>query len=127
MYEPRDRLDCEPDGEHGKHGAVDRCTQRLGALEPVGHRAARWARCKPQGDEPEHDRARVGEHVPGVGQQRDGPGDQARDDLHNHQPTDERERHQHRPTVRVGGDRVVMVMSVAHCPLRVVWALYATR
>ena len=126
VHEPRYRLDHEDDREHREDRAVDRGAERLDPPEAVGHRAARRARGEAQRHEAEHDRARVGEHVPGIREQGDGAGDQADDDLRHHQAADQRQRDEQRPAVRLGRDRVVMVVAVArHRPVRVVSAEHA--
>ena len=52
----------------------------------------------------------LAEHVGGVGQQRQRPGDQAGDDLHDHEAGDERERDGQRAAVGRRRDRVIVMM-----------------
>ena len=73
-------------------------------------RAARRPRGQPGGDERERQRAGVGEHVGGVGEQRQRAGDHARDDLRDHEGEDQRERRGEPLAVRVGRDRVVVML-----------------
>ena len=75
-----------------QRGAVDLRRQDLGALEAEGEaapgRAVRQAR-RHQG---QPDRGGVGEHVGGVGEQRERRGEDARHDLDGHEAEDQRER-----------------------------------
>ena len=81
IEQPADRLVDEPRREQQQGEPVGLRGQDLGAFEPVGPAAA----CRPGGqvDRPqrEHDGRGVGEHVPGVGDQGQGSGDDADDDL----------------------------------------------
>ena len=82
---------------------------------PVGGRAARLS-----ADQREPDRAGVGEHVGGVGEQRQRVGQQAGDDLDDHEAEDQPEREPQLAAVGVGRDPVVMVVVMCHrftaCP-----------
>ena len=64
------------------------------------------------GGEGEADGAGVGEHVGGVGEQRQRVGDEAGDDLDDHEAEDQPEREPELAAVRVGGDRVAVVVGV---------------
>ncbi len=77
---------------------------------PLGGRAASRAATSASASE-----RRVGEHVGGVGEQRQRAGDQARDDLRDHEREDQRERRGQPLAVRVGRDRVVVVLMGVVC------------
>ena len=83
------------------------CAERISARPKPNVKApVAGPRGEPRGDEREPDRGRVGEHVRGVGQQRQRPGEQARDDLDGHEAGDERERDRQPAAVGVRGRRV---------------------
>ena len=103
-------LDRDHPGEHQQRGAVDLRGEHLGAPEAEREARARRPRGKPGGDQRERQRARVGEHVGGVGEQRQRARDQARDDLRDHEAEDQRERRGEPPAVRVGRHRVVVMI-----------------
>ena len=79
-------------GEQEQRRAVDLRRQDLGAPEAERERARRGPRGEARRDEREPDRGGVGEHVRGVGEQRERAGQQARDDLDAHEAGDERQR-----------------------------------
>ena len=82
----------------------------LGAAEPEREDPAGRARGEPRGDERERQRGGVGEHVRGVGEQRQRAREDARDHLGDHEREDQRERGTEPAVVRIGGHRVVMML-----------------
>ena len=93
-------------GEHEQRGAVDLGREDLRAAEAEREAAAGRPRRQPRGDERERDRAGVREHVRGVGEQRERVGEQARDDLDDHEAEDQPERDAEPAAVGVGRRRV---------------------
>ena len=108
-------LDRDHAGEHEQRRAVDLRREHLGAAEPEREAPARRPRGQPRGDQRERQRAGVGEHVRGVGEQRQRVGEQARDDLGDHEREDQRERRREPPAVGVGRHRVVVVLMGVVC------------
>ncbi len=121
------RIDQAPHGfvaeEHDQHGqghAVDLRREDLGALEPVGVGAGRGSGGQPDREQRERDRARVGEHVPGVGEQGQGARREADDDLDDHQPEDQDQGAEQVAPVGARPDAVdVADVPAAHGPARV--------
>ena len=74
-------LDDHPDGERAEQQGVGQGREDLGALEAEGRRLVRRPGRQPGRDEGDRDAGGVGEHVPGVGEERERPGDEAADDL----------------------------------------------
>ncbi len=72
--------------------AVELRRDDLSALQAVGEAAARRPGGDPHGHEREEDGERVGQHVTGVGDQRQRPGDETDDHLDGHEGDDERQR-----------------------------------
>jgi hypothetical protein len=92
--------------EHQQRGPVDRRGEDLAALEPVGHRAAGRPACEPDRHQRQDERAGVGQHVRGVGEQRQRVDRDADRDLHAHEADDQRERDRQLLAVRVRGGAV---------------------
>src|SRR5581483_4053533 len=100
-HEPVDRLVDDQPGEDEQGAAVHLRGQGFGALQPVGEVAGGRPPREPQGGEREADRARVGEHVRRVCQERERVREDARDDLTAHEGEDEAERGRQPPFARV--------------------------
>ena len=93
------RLHEDPDGKADEHEAVHEGRDDLGALVAEAPlRRARPAR-EPDGDEGEPEREVVGEHVDGVGEEREASGQQPADDLDDRDRHGEREDEAERPAV----------------------------
>ena len=90
------------EAHHEEGDTVDGGGQDLGSLEPVGPHRTRRARREVDRPDRTADGAGVAQHVPGIGQQGQGSGDQGHDDLDGHEPDDERQRDPQAPPVRVG-------------------------
>ena len=87
------------------------CAERISARpSPNVKMPAGRARGEPRGDERERQRGGVGEHVRGVGEQRQRAREDARDHLGDHEREDQRERGTEPAVVRIGGHRVVMML-----------------
>jgi len=125
--EVADALVDDQQPEHEQRYAICLGAQDLGPPKAVGHRPGSRARCQPSSEQRERQRRRIGQHVGGVGEQRQRRSDHGRDDLGNHEDDDQRERRGQRTpvsvaaSVRVASVRVaavraaaVRVMGVAH-------------
>jgi hypothetical protein len=119
IEQPADRLDRDDPGEDEQRRAVDLRGQDLGPSEPEREPPGRRARRQPHGDQRQGDRAGVGEHVRGVGEQRQRRRQQAADDLENHEAGDERQRQPEPAQVGVGRRRVVVMVSTVVVPVLV--------
>ncbi len=115
--EPPAGLEHDQQREHQQRDPVRLRREDLDAPEAVGHDALGGPCREPDRDDREADRGGVGQHVRGVGEQRERPGDEADDDLEAHEADDQREREREFVHVGVGGDsvRVSCVHSVAVC------------
>ncbi len=87
-----ERLDEDPDREHDERDAVGERDQHLGPLEPVRPPGRRGPPGQPHGTERKRQRNVVGQHVGGVGEQRETPGEQSADDLDDRVGRGQRER-----------------------------------
>ena len=115
VAEPAHGLDADHAGQHEQRGAVDLRAEDLGAPEAEGEAPGRRPRRQAQRHEGEPDRAGVGEHVRGVGEQRERVRQQARHDLDDHEAEDQPEREPQLAAVGVGRDPVVvMAVVVGH-------------
>ncbi len=99
-------LERDHERQHEQRDAVDLRRQDLDALEAVGHDALRRPGGQADGDQRESDRRRVGEHVPGVREQRQRVAGDAGDDLEQHEAEDQHERDRELAAVGVGRDAV---------------------
>ena len=89
----------------------------LEALIAEGHRPFGGPVGESQGEQREADRAGIGEHVPGVGQQRQRVRDDASRHLHGHEAEEQRERERQPAAVGVGASLMgVSRVSVDHRP-----------
>ena len=102
--------------EHQQRHAVGLGREDLDALEPVGHDALRGAAASRIATSEKPIARRVREHVTGVREQRERAGEQAGDDLEEHEAEDQREGDGELAAVGVGG-HAVRVSLVA--PMRV--------
>ena len=119
LDQPPDALVDDQQAEHQQRRAVELGREDLGPLEAVGHRARGRPRGQPQRHQRQRERARVGEHVRRVAEQRQRGGEDAEDDLDRHQADEQAERDPQAARRRVGrGVRVpgavVVVVVVAH-------------
>ena len=81
----------DPDGDDDEQDAVGQRRKDLGPpVTEAPLRRRRPAR-QPGREQRERKRCRIGEHVPGVGEHRQGIGDQAHDDLHHEEARNERQ------------------------------------
>ena len=113
--QPADALVDDQQPEHEQRRAVELGGEDLGALEAVGHRALGRPRRQPQRDQRQRERGRVGEHVRGVGEQRQRLGEDAGHDLDGHQAEQQAERDPQPPGRGVGRRvRMPVVVVVAH-------------
>jgi hypothetical protein len=110
--EPADRFIAQPGGEQQQGQAVGLGGEDLDPLEPVGVTATGRACCQAYRDYREKDRAGVGEHVRGVGQQRQRLCHHANDHLTGHEDHDQHERDDQRPAVGILADAVTMAVPV---------------
>ncbi len=92
LDEPVDRLEDDEAGDHQQRDAVGLRGEDLQASEAERERALGRARGELERQQREAERARVGEHVAGVGEQRERVGDDARGDLAGHHEQDQRQR-----------------------------------
>jgi hypothetical protein len=92
MNQPHDGLIRDEGGEDQQRDAVRLGREDLRTLEAECHRASRGTGGKAQRDQRKSERAGVGEHVSGVGQQRERVRDHAGCDLDAHERDDQRER-----------------------------------
>ena len=114
--QPAHGLEQDQEREHEQRHAVGLGREDLDALETVGHDALRGACRQADRNQREADRRRVREHVTGIREQREGAGEQAGDDLEEHEAEDQREGDGELAAVGVGG-HAVRVSLVA--PVRV--------
>ena len=105
--QPADGLVDDPAADERERGAVHLRRQHAHAAEAKGPPAG----CRPAGHrrraEGHRERGRVGEHVTGVGEERERAGENPEDDLGGEQADDQAERDQQRPAIRL---RVVVRM-----------------
>ena len=109
----RDRFIGDEHREHEQHGAVGLPAEHLGAAPAVGQRLAAGTLHEADHDQRERQRTGVGEHVRGVGEQGQRPGDDAGDDLDGHEPGNQREGNRQVASIRVGADLVRVASVVA--------------
>ena len=95
---PRGGVD-DPDSQEQERDPVRLCREDLGPAEAERPRPARRTRREARRNERRGERGRVGEHVPGVREQRERAGDDARGDLDGHEGDDQRERDRERAPV----------------------------
>ena len=95
--EPPDRRHRDHHRDGDQQQAVGQRRQHLGALEAEGAARVRGPGGERRGQQGEADRAGVGEHVAGVGEDRQRAGDQAADDLDREHRGVDRERDPHPP------------------------------
>ena len=107
-----DRADREHAGQDEERGAVDLGAQDLRAAQAERERPAGRPRRQRGRHEREAERAGVRDHVRGVGEQRQRSGDEAADDLDDHERRDEPERDPEPAAVGVGVDPAVRVAVV---------------
>ena len=87
--EPTHRLDGDGRGDHEQDHAVDERREHLDPLEPEGVAVGRGSRGDDHRDQRDDESDEVGEHVPGVGEQRERAASQRADDLeHQHRRHD---------------------------------------
>ena len=110
MDQPQDGLDGEPDRQQDQRDPAELAGQRIDAGEPVGVGAARRPPRDPRRHDRQSQRTGVGEHVRGVGDQRQRMGEQPGDDLGDHEREHHRERG--REPAPIGGCRPAVVMPV---------------
>ena len=108
--EPADRLVDDQPGEDEQDRAVRLRGEDLGPPEPVGHASGRRPRGEPEREQREADRAGVGEHVRRVGEEGERVRQDARRHLGHHEAEDQPERDPEAPPVRVGRDRMRVVV-----------------
>ena len=107
-----DRRDGDDTREHEQRRAVDLRREDLGTAQAEREAPRRGLCGEAGGDEREADRRGVGEHVAGIGEQRQRRGEQAADDLDDHEARDERQRDREPPRVGVGRRSVMMMAMV---------------
>ena len=95
-------------GEDEQRRAVRLRGEDLRAAEPERAVPARRLRREPQHDERHHERARVGEHVRRVGEERERVREDAGDDLADHEGDDQRERNGQAASVVAASVRVTV-------------------
>ena len=110
--EPLPGLPRDDAGEHEQHRAVDLRREDLRAAEPERERPARRARREPRRDERQRDRARVGEHVRGVGEQGERAARMPATTSTRHEAEDDRQGERQPAPVGVGRDGVGMPVVV---------------
>ena len=92
VEQPPDGLVDEPGREQQQGEPVGLGGEDLGAFEPVGPAALRGPGGQVDRPQGQHDGRGVGEHVPGIGDQRQGLGDDPDNDLGGHERHDQRQR-----------------------------------
>ena len=116
--QPPDRLVDDQRGEHEQRHAVGLRREHLDAAQAERQRRRlRGRRGEPHRDQRERDRGGVGEHVRGVGEQRERVRDDAGGDLDRHEQQDQRQRDRQPATVaiRAVGVRVTGPWPCAPC------------
>ena len=101
----RTRLDRDDRREDEQGDAVGLGGEDLDPFEAEGHPALGRAAGEPDRDQREADRRRVGEHVGGVGEQRQRVGDDPGHHLGGHEAEDQRQRDPQLAAVGVGARR----------------------
>ena len=114
VLQPADGLDEDPDRDRDERDAVRKRCKDLGALEP--ERALRRSRAlrKPDGEEREAERHRVGQHVSRVRQEGETSGEEAADDLGDEERRGEDEGEAERALGPLA--RMVVRMGMSHAP-----------
>jgi hypothetical protein len=102
--------DVHADGEQDRR--LRRCPEDLCPLEAPRPLRRGGAACEPGGDQADADAAGVHDHVPGVDQQSQGPGDDGPDHLGQQDRRGDAERHEQGAFVRAG-----MPVVVSHAPI----------
>jgi len=115
-HQPPDRRVAEPGGQQDQGDAVGLRRQDLGALQPVGVPAGRRPGGQPRRDQHQRDGRGVGQHMRGIGDQRERVRRQASYDLSGHEGQDQRERAGQPPHIRAGR-RAVRVPVSSRCHL----------
>ena len=90
-HQPADPLEHDHRGQREQGRAVQLGGEDLGAPHPEGEAAPGRTPRQPRGEDRERDRARIGEHVGGVREQRQGGGQDPGHDLHRHERQDQRQ------------------------------------
>jgi hypothetical protein len=114
LDEPADALVDDQGAEQEQGDAIDLGGQDLRPLHPVGEAAGRRALGEAERRQGQSERDRVGEHVPGVGEQGQGGGDDAGHDLGDHEGDDQGEGDAEATRIGIARLNVAVGVIVAH-------------
>jgi len=118
MGEAHRRFDDDPGREREHDDAVEESGEDFGAMPAIGTRVVGGPPRQAYGDPGERQRARVGEHVAGIGNEGERARKNAAERLDDHEAAGEPERHEHAPLIasavrmRMAMRMTVMVMAV---------------
>ncbi len=110
--QPANRLVDDERAQDEQDGPVRLAAQHLGAPHAVGEVTAARPLDNADDEERKDERAGVGQHVPGVGEQRERMRQDPDDDLEGHEAGDQHERDRQVAPVRIGSDRVRVARAV---------------
>ena len=120
LHEALHRLPGDGDRDEEQRQPVDEGGQHLEAVEAVGALPVGGARRDPHGEPGERQRRGIGQHVAGVGEQRQRPGDDAADRLGQHGDRGQQAGPEQAALVGAGlGVRVAVVLPALRLPVAV--------